>query len=40
MQNSDYQAPSIEIIFVESDLISVSGISGKNPDLGEWDTEM
>ena len=35
-----YEAPSLEIIFLESDLISVSGISGKNPDLGEWDTEM
>ena len=40
MNENKYQAPSLEIIFLESDLISVSGISGKDPDLGEWDTEM
>ena len=40
MNDNGYQAPSVEIIFLESDLISVSGLSGTNPDLGEWDTEM
>ena len=41
MNENGYQTPQMQIIyFLDSDLISVSGISGKNPDIGEWDTEM
>ena len=37
----EYEAPTASFIFVEeTDLISVSGIPNKNPDLGEWDGEM
>ena len=35
-----YESPEAKIIFLETDLISVSGVSGKDPDLGEWDVEM
>ena len=36
-----YEAPESQIIrFLDTDLISVSGVSGKDPDLGEWDVEM
>ena len=41
MNEKNYSAPKSDIIyFLETDLISVSGVSGKDPDLGEWDVEM
>jgi hypothetical protein len=41
MNEKNYTAPKSNIIyFLESDLISVSGSPGTDPDLGEWDTEM
>ena len=41
MNEKTYQAPTMQIVyFLDSDLISVSGASGKDPDLGEWDVEM
>ncbi len=37
----NYTEPTAQIIhFLETDLISVSGINGKEPDIGEWDVEM
>ena len=35
-----YEAPEVKIILLEGDLISVSGVPGQDPDLGEWDVEM
>ena len=36
-----YEAPESQTIrFLDTDLISASGISGKDPDIGEWDVEM
>ncbi len=41
MDEIKYQSPSVQVIyFLETDLITISGIKNQNPDLGEWDTEM
>lgn len=40
MKQNEYSAPNAQVIlFLETDLITVSNLSGKG-DFGEWDTEM
>ncbi len=41
MDEATYITPKAQIIrFLESDLISISGVTDKDPDLGEWDFQL